>query len=321
MNKAIKLILIIAGIACGLGLVFGIVGFVFGGGKGFTVHLGDGKMTSEDSVNMVSGTVNLEEFDELELKVGSYDFDMVQGDEYKVEYYTRECSIPIITQNGKKLKLEQPTNAGLDFGLWLSNPQREYVILTVPAGEDVYELSGHISSGTSNFEDINLKGELTVSSGDTRIEGSKTGEDMFVKLSSGDLVVENCAFDGFTVKMSSGDTAFTDVTASAIDYEISSGDCEWERVSAPVIKGHMSSGELNGVEMQFDELDAEQNSGDLKLEVSGSAKDYRIDLDKSSGDVEIDGKEYDDDGIYNESGSKEIKVKVLSGDVNIEFAN
>lgn len=321
MSKAVKWILIIAGCVCGVGILFCAVGYMLGGNKGFQVNMVDGKIFSDGEADeLISGTIDINEFDELDLEIGSIDFNMVEGSEYKIEYRCKKSNKPEVSQNGKKLAVKQPDDFGIYFSFGDFGNNEEYVNLTVPSGSEIYKLSGYISSGNSSFENINLKGEITLSSGDLIINGSKAGEDMLVKLNSGDAFIEDCEFDDLETKVSSGGMHLTDVTAAAINHTASSGSCRLEDVSASRIRSHQSSGDFVGKEVKVDELVAELSSGDFDVEIIGDASDYKLVVDRSSGDVEIDGKEYEDGGTYNESGSKLLSIDISSGDASVRFS-
>lgn len=315
MNKVVKCIIIISAIACLVGLVLVVVGF-FLGGEVVSMGFADGKWISKNLTgDLIDGEELLDEFSELTLESASYKFSMVEGDEYKLEYHVRGDRVPKVEQNGKKLLIKEPFVIGLVFSFDHFDNE---VILTVPKDSGCYILNGHSSSGSVSFEGIDLEGQLIVSSGAGRIEGSHSGKDMYTKISSGQLVIEDCEFNELEVKRSSGSAEIRSVKTSKLIHSSSSGSLEMEGVMTEYFKTHQGSGGLRGMDISAENLDIDMSSGNLTMTLIGDPKDYELDISMSSGKAIIDGISYKD-GNYNTEGSKEIKVDMSSGRCEIEF--
>ena len=316
MSKSTKILLVAAAL-CVAGLVFLGVGYA-SGGRGTSVSLSNGRIAAYDSEKMVSDTVSLEEFDELYCDFSSYDFSIEQGDEYKLEYTTREDSVPQIKQDGKKLSLVQKPEHFWVFSFGITDVNENTVVLTVPKDDKIYKIDASSASGKIKISDINLEGNLLITSGEMSVTGSKAKKDLNIEMTSGETKVADCDFDEVNVKITSGDIEFDDCTASDLKYKSTSGEGTFDNVKSDSFSCDMSSGEIDAENITTDNLTAKATSGSIKFLLEGASNDYRFNVDKTSGKILIGGGSYDS-GSFNEAGEKQIDVEVTSGSVEIDF--
>lgn len=317
MNKITKIVLITAGALCAVGIIICSIAYLIGGAKTFSITVDNGVSTSGSS-KTVADTVKLEEFDDFTYDFGDYEFSMVQGDEYKLEYTVYEDRVPEITQTGNKLIINEPHVNGIFWSVGVVNVPN-VVILTVPKDDKIYTVNGDTASGMVSFENINIKGNIKISSGDMSISGSKSNEDLAVNMSSGDAELRECDFDRLSIDIKSGGIAVVDCNAKDTDYKASSGSADFTEVTTDSLVCKISSGSFDGRQVITDSFDAELTSGNIEMDIVGAAKDYKLDLSKTTGDIVIDGKDYEK-GSYNDAAGKSVKVDISTGDVNINFA-
>ena len=93
MNRKVKIILIIAAVMVPVGALIMMLGIKFGGGAGWGLDVNGGQ------AKVITGTldesVDLKEFDSLEVEIASADVIIMRGDSYKIEYKTHEGKEPV----------------------------------------------------------------------------------------------------------------------------------------------------------------------------------------------------------------------------------
>ena len=64
------------------------------------------------------------------------------------------------------------------------------------------------------------------------------------------------------------------------------------------------------------------STGDIDIGIKGDKEGYSYDLATSTGDIDVDGREYDDDhNVSSGSGKNMIKAHTSVGDINVSFQN
>ncbi|MCR4787171.1 MAG: DUF4097 domain-containing protein [Lachnospiraceae bacterium] len=296
MNK-FKVTAVIAGIAA---LLIGIVLMISGLKFGASPFVSIGKNASVTDREIIDGTVDIEEFDELILGVSSIDVKVVKGNGYSLEYHAREDNIPEVKQKGKKLEIVQKPSSWvlLDFRS-IGYSGEQYYVLTIPDNDKMYKGELKCSSGSISLDGFNMNGSVLASSGEINIANSICDK-LNLTLSSGDIRLENGEFGTLELALSSGDVV--------------SDGCRTQN-----LKVGLTSGTVTFNDLTADNVECGLTSGDLMIQLNGAPSDYDVNLKATSGEIVFDGKEID--GSYTEraSSGKKIDVHCTSGDIDISF--
>lgn len=300
MNKW-KIGVVIAGAAL---LALGVGLFIFGLSLGASpvVAIGRNQNGVSSKRNMISGTVDIKEFDNIKVNVASIDVEFEKGDGYRIEYSTYEDNVPVVDQKGSKLTVSQPDNnniyiLSLDFSL--KNDDRQVYKIIVPDDKTRYEIEMKATSGGVSIKDLDVKGEVGITSGDIDLQ-NVSSEDLALLATSGDINIEGSKIDKF-------------------DFKITSGSCNIKDCSFKDYKVKMSSGEIKIDDLTCDNAYFKLTSGDIKAVFAGNEEDYAYDIDMTSGDVRIAGSKFEGDYKKNNNTGKEIKIEMTSGSADIDF--
>ncbi len=295
MNKTVKIILIIAAVLLPVGVIIALLGIKSGGGNGWGLDFTGGQ--AQVMTNNVDESVDLKEFDSLLVEVASADVIVMRGDSYKIEYKTREGKEPIIEEEGGKLTVKQPPMGLVMFDFNFGTVNNTYVIYVPDNGKKF------------DFDIVSSSGDITLD----RLKASGN-----VKLSSGDVLINDVEGEGLSVITSSGDINCDKIRSSKVDCTVSSGDINMLRVDAGELDCKTSSGDIDINDSEADAVDLKASSGELTVALNGAPDDYSYDLTVSSGDIvvngaEIEGREY----VKENPGGKPLKLKATSGDITI----
>ena len=272
MSRPLRNILIVAAALIPIGITLTILGFVFGGKTGWSFAFENGKGNVRTEV--MTETVDLREFDSLEVDVASVDVSVISGDSYTVEYKTRKGEEPEITEKNGKLVVKQPPKGMVMFDFSMGTDMDHYVI-TVPK---------------------EIKIDLVASSGDIEIDGVEVSGD--IKASSGDISLKDLKADKLDIKTSSGKITLSGIKSEKLKCNSSSGDIMITGSEADKVECEASSGEVT-VELEGDEddysYDIDASSGSRMVNGTEYEDDFRSDAggDKeikvktSSGDIEV----------------------------------
>lgn len=356
MKKIIKWICIIS---CAF-LIFGIalvsVGVLLGGKPSWTVNIDTGSFNTVSEENYVEKSFDLDAFSEIDSNTFSEDFQIVKGDDYKIEYRTLETKEPVVEVKNGKLNIDVPKVPQMNFA-FNSVDNREYIILTVPDNEDIYDVDIDMTSGSTDIEQINIKGKIYCTSGKLTIKETKAAENLSVELTSGECEIEDSIFNEFEGKLGSGDFAASNIEATKFDYHATSGegtlkDIKAEKMTTDITSGDLKSenivcdnfehtassgmlkidtiettsfssdilsGDVKVNNMTAEKVDVSASSGVSKLEIVGNQDDYGMDLQAGSGDIDFGDISVDKNLKHGEEKDKQIKVKISSGDAVITF--
>lgn len=358
MNKVIKWICIGCGITAALGIVMIICGRALGGSLVWNLSSNGVHATGVGAEEIVTDAQDLEAFTIIDADSAHVDLYIEEGDSYKYEYQTYTSNEPIISVANNTLKIEVPKNNSISFSINGFTSYEEYIKITVPAGDEIYDLDVRSSSGCSQIKDVNIKGKLQLSSGELSIENSATDDNLYLELTSGDLNVIGVKAADLKVKMSSGQISFNDVEANTMDVEETSGDSSFTNVTVNDWTDRCTSGSLtcNNLTAKnyahkastgwldldsctIDSFDCEITSGDVSItnivtdkvnfrassgcfdmSIDGSQNDYGYNLSTTTGSISYGNLDFEGSIKADESKDKQIKTSVTSGDVTITFS-
>ncbi len=255
------------------------------------------------SREIVTDTVDLSEFNDLDVDVASINTYLEYGDSYKLEYRVYKDSVPEISQKNKHLEVKQPSHFRIhffDFGD-LSRDNEEYYKLTVPKNSEVLKVDLEASSGKIEVEDVDIKGKVEISSGNIKLKNIDS-EELTLCATSGDIDIDTLKLDELRLNLTSG-------------------NLEAENCSTSELDAKMTSGRMDIKKIKFDKADIDMTSGDMDIEVEGKESDYSYEFDATSGAIRLNGKKMDDEYRFGDNDDNLIKAEVTSGDMNITFAN
>lgn len=296
MNKSTKIILIIVAACVVLGGVLAGIGFAFGAAR--TLHFTmKGKDVEAVSSQTVSGSVDLSDFDTLNIEVASMDVKILEGDSYRLEYTCKDVFVPEVNQSGKTLSIKQPTvNVVGAFNINLNNDEHYY--LYVPKTDAVVNCDIRLTSGEFDNDILNLDGTL--------------------KMTSGDAKFNNIRFNGHIIQ-TSGEISMNNVSGDKIDIEKTSGDIKCDNCSYNGITLGSTSGSATFEKLTVNTFDFDLTSGEIEINLTGSKNDYNYSLSCASGDITVGDSEYGKKLKEDNGASGEIKGHTTSGDIDITF--
>ena len=298
MNKW-KIGVVLAGVVM---LVLGILLFVFGLSLGASPVVAVGK-NGRNTVDrkLITGSVDITEFNSLNVDVTSMEVEFKTGDKYAFEYTVYDDDVPDVKQNGQELTIKQPDHSyfiRLDLR-GINDHEKEKYIITVPKNDKSYELDYRASSGSLNVEDINISGNVEITSGDVYFKGTAS-DDLTFKASSGDMNLSGSNISRFKSIITSG--------------SINANNCEFDDINTK-----MTSGEMNITDSKCNTAFFDMTSGDVDLQLIGSEDDYSYDFDMTSGEVKLADVEFNGDYRKDNNTGKEIKIRMTSGSAVINF--
>ena len=337
----IILSIVAAGMLC-LGGAFIGIGKMLGGTLSWSVGFGkEGKIT-ENTGKVIEKSGDLDPFDKIVYDGTVLDFKIVEGDKYSYEYKTDEYLEPEIVCENSELKISQKNKGGVEINcVSLDLDTKNYLIITVPSDDKLYEANLSETSGSITSENINIYGSIKSSSGEIDLSGINNDKDISVGISSGDVEIKESTFANFDYDCKSGDLSVDGCVIDDVDLEITSGDvsvanseCTDFRFSA--LSGNLdineidsdsfnveiSSGDVYCAGLTTDKVTFKATSGNIDIELKGKEDEYNYDLSKTSGDISVDGNSIDKKYIKNESDrTKSITGNITSGNVSIDFVD
>lgn len=295
MNKTVKIVLIIAVILIPVGIITAGLGVLFGGKTGWSMSSGEGGTVVMSDI--VEGSEDLDEFDTLDLKVASMDVNIIRGDSYKLSYRTEKGFEPEFSVENGTLSVTQPSKVFTFFSFDFDREGSTYTI-TVPEDNTGIDIEAVSSSGDIMVDRIKAYGKIITSSGDVLLNDLEGSE--------------------LSVTTSSGEISSDKLKEKEITIVTSSGDVQMLRTETDDISGRTSSGEIEIYDSVIKNADFKASSGDIKLELNGNKDDYSYEVSVSSGDISINGDEFDGKKYSgNEGKDNIIRVETSSGDVEI----
>lgn len=294
MNRTVKIILITAAILAPAGVIIALLGIYFGGRSGWSMQVKDGK--SVVSAGIIDETVELDAFEGLDLEVSSADVNIMRGDSYAIQYKTRDNEVPEITQEGGTLKVRQPSGGFVMFDFGFTEDVNNYTIM-IPEGDAPLDLTAKSSSGDIMLDRISVSGT--------------------VRASSGDILLNDIAGDTLEIATSSGEIEGDKVKYSSIGFEASSGDISMLRLFSDDVNCKTSSGDIELYDSEAKNIKGSASSGEITLELNGNAGDYSYRIETTSGDIKVNGREYEKDYASESGKDGRIDLSATSGDVEV----
>ena len=250
-----------------------------------------------------SGTIDISEFDTLTINADTVDVRIVEGDEFKLEYYAKKKNIPEVNQEGKRLTINQPASKtpvyffAWDYEVALSD-ESNYTI-TVP--KDASPLNVDIKNDEDDIviDGVDVNGRIVSDSNDVEID-NVSSNDLSVKASDGKIHLNNSEFDKLTIENS--------------DDELFAEKCTINNLDAKSLSDAIT---LNDVKINTANLKAEN---DIRIDIIGP-NDYSFDLVSTDGEDIVVGENRMEGSFKQDNGSgKSITAMSDSGEVRVSFS-
>lgn len=246
--------------------------------------------------SVVNDTVQLDEFDTLDIKVSSYDLIIVNGDSYSLEYVAASGREPEVSQNGGKLRITQPS--GFLFGFFSGGGvENAHYKITVPADSAQISLTAKASSGDVSIEGLKVSGQI--------------------KTSSGNVDISDVEGNIIETETSSGDVSCDKIRAGAASAGTSSGKIDLSKIEADDISCNSSSGEISISDSIGRNVMCQASSGDVKVSLHGSTEGFSYYADSSSGSITVNGQEAKKEFVKDDGKDGKVAVRTSSGDIEI----
>jgi len=178
------------------------------------------------------------------------------------------------------------------------------------------KMSGSAKSGNVNLSDITLTGSLKIdtNSGSIEMNDCLVGGDISTECTSGDVELKNITGINYTLKANSGsirgrlltsrNNGFLTANATSGKIEISNSSFDGD------INIECNSGDIELDTVSGENITLNATSGEITAIIYGSEKDYRIDTDSSSGNI---------NSPRSSSGKKTLSATTHSGYIYIAF--
>ena len=156
-------------------------------------------------------------------------------------------------------------------------------------------LSAALASGDVELRDVEAEGRLSASSASGDVDGARlTAPEISLSSASGDVELSDIRCGSLTARSASGDVDLERVLPS-------------ERLTAGAVSGDISA----DLGVPCPEITLDTVSGDIDLSLHGPESLYTVVARSTSGDVRIGGAAL--------SGPNHVRIKALSGDINVDF--
>lgn len=286
----------ILGVIFVAGLLFVAIGLGLGAGK----SAGENNKGSEREI-VTEVQKNIEKFDSIKVDAISSDVMIFEDSDYGFEAQNSYgAKINWTVENGV-LTIEENTELNFDFDIGFFDKSVEnYIKIYVP-------------------KDTTLKGaDISCVSGDTKFLKVK-GDNIKLKLTSGDVVIEQCDFNKLEVSSSSGDVDIENSRVKKSDLDLISGDAKYENVKTEDVVTKSTSGDFDISGEVANSVNVELVSGDSNLNLKGKEEDYSFDIKSTSSEIRI-GENIFEDKVSIQKGNKQIKIDCISGEVEVDFS-
>lgn len=333
----IVLLILTVGILCGCQFQY-----TFGSGNGGRL------LKKEDAEEFSINKIKVEPITSIDIDTRIADVELIASDYYYVEidylYWNNE---PEYSLTDGKLRFDDgdsfPNSYSINFKL--DNVIRIYL----PEGAALERLNIENSSGNvsisgfaadrmtvrASYGNVKVKkasavnAEIKLSSGTSEIDDFQVGDlkfsnaygnAKFTDINTNELWLNSdVELDRIRIDMSSGNVTIDNMIINTLDLKNSYGNISCKDITAETFDADLSSGELDVNKAALKDIDVSNSYGDVTLNLLGAMEDYSIDLDTSYGNVEVEGKDYDEHFEYAEGSTGSINANLSSGNIKVTF--
>ncbi|MBO6165097.1 MAG: DUF4097 family beta strand repeat protein [Eubacterium sp.] len=300
-----------AGLAV-IGIGMFVAGIFLGGHRGLKLDYRNRRaIVSTDEI--IKEVKPLESFTEADIDIDSCDFEIIEGDEYKLEYAVNKEGVFQADVTGGKLKLDYKEKE--NEGAFILN------VLNLGAVDEQKYIKLYVPSGTSI-----KKADIKLDSGDINIEGIDIA-DLNLKDEFGSVILIDMDSEKLVIEADSGSIRGEKIAADTVELTDKFGSIKLDDFTSKQVKMKVESGSVKVDNGKIENADIESEFGSVELSLDGTESDYSYNLSTEFGSIRVGGKnvgenETDDDDIEKytkEGGSKKISAKTESGSIKIDF--
>lgn len=306
MKKAMKVFLILSPCLILVGIALCFIGVRAGGSTHFGFDFKTGFVDfnkDEDGQKVEAERQTLEAFDTVSVDVDCMDVEVVEGEEYAVEYRAYHAlgfeklkcesknGVLTFVQGGNSSSFPFHFEVNLDFlnwftshNKWNSDSYGYYVRIYVPEG--------------TTLQDIKVDSDL----GETVIRNVAVDGDVKIDADCGSIELENVTVSrNCRIESSLGAVDFTNCTLTDAEIELDCGDFEGKEITV------------------LDKLKIDNSLGSIDLFMKGglNSQTYRYDCDTDLGSVELAGEDCGSKAKGG-SGTAEIILQNDCGSITLE---
>lgn len=247
-----------------------------------------GKLGSVSS-EMVSQTVSVDAFTEIEIDADAIDFEVKRGSDYYVEYNVPAYMLAKAETHNGKLDIEMKSSVTPSITFAGKNFTKDSFKFTVfiPDGASLEELSAKIDAGKITLNDISVeKIGVDTDAADIQMSGVQNAE-LKVKADAGNVEIKNSTLGSVNVEADAANIRLDSFTAGKIDASSDAGNIEF--TGATFEEGNFESSMGNiSIEGSFDKVTADCSLGAISIDPANP--DARINASVDLGSIEISGK-------------------------------
>lgn len=149
----------------------------------------------------------------------------------------------------------------------------------------------------------------------------KVYENAEFSVTAGELIITSLVADNLSVDFSAGESVLQNVRAeSSADIVMTAGECTFESCTFNNMAVKMTAGDMYILHSEIPGVNnVKMTAGNLNMELLGKRDDYNISVDRTAGEVYIDG-DYTK-GMEKASGSyeNELDINITAGECNVSF--
>ena len=301
-------------IIIGLGLVLTAIGFALTGGKIMFANVRE----KDYSKQAVSGN---ELFEKLEVSFNVRDIilELSEDESYKIEYYEADYD---------KVNVNIVNNT-----LKISGERERYRFFNWPiTSSDIFKVKIYIP--------LSFNGSVSIvgSTGKVEIKPIPELDDLYIKLSTGKVIITNLKANDIVLKTSTGSVDVNYLEAVTLNITVSTGSIilnnskitnitylysstgtiKVNNLETLQINSNSSTGRTTMEDIIVDDLDVTTSTGTITIKIIGKHEDYKIDCRVSTGSIRFQGEKYGTT-LISLLGSKSVKARSSTGSVNLDI--
>ena len=299
MKKGMLITLLICAAVFALGVVMVIAGYRMGA-TDFDIDIINRKIHSFNSEEIKNGVVSVEPFTDMDLDIGNSNVNIIEGDEFKVEYSVYNDVPTIEVKNEKLIVIHKVKNGQFVFHLGLVEYENPTINIYIPKETKL---------GTININD---------NAGNLKIKSQSVGN-LKMDVDEGIINLSDSEFGNIDIESNSGDIAISGIKADVMDMSVDYGNVRIDDTEMDKLKIDADAGNIKAESSRINDIDIKSDAGNVKLEIIGEKADYSIEASVDFGNLKIDGERQGSKVNMEGKSGKSIKVKSNAGNVDIEF--
>jgi len=305
-------------------------------------------LKKEDAQKFTVDKTKVEAITKIDINTRIADVELIEADDYYVEIdYMYWEESPEYTLEDGVLRFDDsnvlPKSYSINFEL--KNSIKIYIPNAAAFDQiKMNNSTGNITAAGFVADDLNVNvayGDLVIknaaavkcairlSAGNSKITDFSVAEMDFINSygnakftninTNASQLPDGVDFNNFDVSMSSGNIDIKGLNSISTDISNSYGNVNCDEITCEKFDTSLSSGDLNISKADLKDITIDNSYGDVTLSLSMAKEDYTMDLNTSYGEIEVDGKSYENHLVFESGGTRNIDVTLSSGDVSIEF--